>query len=151
MKTAILSLSLLLSTLLMSNELSWVDEQIQAIKPPRSGLKSKAISRIKDPFIFLAKNRGKEEKKSKTKLKVSSSKESVTAISHKKQTVKKVLSLGAIMNNSVMISGEWYKLGDMINGYTIRKLTYNTVLLTKNKKQLLLSTKSRSKTIKFLK
>lgn len=150
MKTAILSLSLFLSTILMSNELSWVDEQVQAIKPPRSGLKSKAILRIQSPFIFLVKNRGKEEKKAKTKLATASIKKSDTVISQKRQTVAKKLSLGAIMNNSVMLSGKWYNVGDIINGYTIRKLTYNTVLLTKNKKRLLLSTKSRSTTIKFL-
>ena len=149
MKPILLSLSIILSTVLLSDELSWVDEQVQAIKPPRSGLHSKEVSLIKDPFIFLAKNRdGDEEidKKSKTSLKTTD-----TTIPIKKQTIKKVLSLGAIMNNSVMISEEWYKVGDKINGYTVSKLTFNSVLLTKDKQQLLLSTKSRSKTIKFLK
>ncbi len=154
MKPILLSLSVILSTVLLSDELSWVDEQVQAIKPPRSGVHSREISHIKDPFIFLAKNRNGNDINKENKSKISRKIPSKTTASvrpKKKQVVKKVLSLGAIMNNSVMISGEWYKLGDTLNGYTIRKLTFNSVLLTKNKKQLLLSTKSRSKTIKFLK
>ncbi len=153
MKPILLSLSMILSTMLLSDELSWVDEQVEAIKPPRSGLTSRELSLIKSPFIFLAKNRDKDEKSDKKSRKTSktSSKTTTTAIPKRKHTSKKVLSLDAIINNSVMINGEWYKVGDTLNGYTVRKLTFNSVLLTKNKKQLLLSTKSRSKTIKFLK
>ena len=144
MKKIIISLSLLVATHLVADELSWVDEQVQAIKPERIGMKNRNLSLIKNPFIFLAKNRGEEISK---KVSPSSTKQKEKPKSVK--TASKVLELGAIMNNSVMISGSWYKLGDSINGYKIVEINYNSVLLTKNKKKLLLSTKSTHTNLKF--
>ena len=48
MKTIIITLSILLSTSLLSDELSWVDEQVQAIKPSRTGMKNKSEQRKQD-------------------------------------------------------------------------------------------------------
>ena len=154
MKTIIITLSILLSTSLLSDELSWVDEQVQAIKPSRTGMKSRNVSKLKDPFIFLAKNRGKDDIKTVAAKKVTDTKASAaTAEVQPKRvnSVNKILSLGVIMNNSAMISGNWYKIGDLINGYKVSEVTNNAVLLTKNKKELLLSTKSISKQLKFQK
>ncbi len=53
------------------------------------------------------------------------------------------------MNNSAMISGEWYKLGDRVNGFEISEINRNSVLLHKQKKKLLLSTKSNTNKLKF--
>ena len=154
MKTIIITLSILLSTSLLSDELSWVDEQVQAIKPSRTGMKSNNVSKLKDPFIFLRKNRGEDEIKTVATKKATDTKPSATTakVQDKKvNSVNKILSLGVIMNNSAMISGDWYKIGDLINGYKVSEVTNNSVLLTKNKKELLLSTKSISKQLKFQK
>jgi len=154
MKTILITLSILLSTSLFSDELSWVDEQVQAIKPPRSGMKSRNLSKLKDPFIFLRKNRGEEDQKTAT-LKAPKLENKLAKAPkvqpRKSKTVNKILSLGVIMNNSAMISGDWYKIGDLVNGYKVSEVTNNSVLLTKNKKELLLSTKSISKQLNFKK
>jgi len=144
MKTLIISLSLLVATHILADELSWVDEQVQAIKPARSGMSSRSLSHIKNPFIFLAKNGGGSSEKKATTTKAKPKDSSKTA-----KVASKVLSLAAIMNNAAMISGSWYKIGDSINGYKVREITSDSVLLTKNKKKLLLSTKSTRKNLKF--
>jgi len=154
MKTIIITLSILISTSLLADELSWVDEQVQAIKPPRTGMKSSDLSKLKDPFIFLRKNRGEENEKTAA-IKTSKSEKKLakaTVVQPKKSnTVNKILSLSVIMNNSAMISGDWYKIGDLVNGYKVSEVTNNSVLLRKNKKELLLSTKSISKQLNFKK
>lgn len=151
MKTILLSLSVLLSTALLSDELSWVDEQVQAIKPPRSGMKHKAISSLRSPFIFLAKNRGEDVKNGvkKKSPQVASLSSTATKAPKQAKSVKKVFTLGLVMNSSAMINEKWHRVGDIINGYTVKEMSTNSVLLVKNKKQLLLSTKSNAKTIKF--
>ena len=154
MKTLLITLAILLSTSLFSDELSWVDEQVQAIKPPRSGMRSKKLSKLKDPFIFLRKNRGEEDQKTDT-LKDPKPKSTLAKAAkvqpRKSKTVNKILSLSVIMNKSAMISGDWYKIGDLVNGYKVSEITNNSVLLTKNKKELLLSTKSINKQLNFKK
>lgn len=142
MKRLIIIPTVLLSTLLFSNELAWVDEQIEAIKPPRDGMSSVKLSKIKSPFIFLKKS---EEKK----LMGPPSKGKTLPSVMKVQKRKQILTLSLILNNKAMINDIWYKKGDKINGYTITELNSKSVLLQKNQKQLLLSTKSNSKNLKF--
>ncbi len=148
MKKTVLILSILLSSSLLSDELSWVDQQVNAIKPPRTGMKTRDLNKIYNPFIFLKKEKTSGSKTVNSKKAV----KKISTISKTKQTrtTKKVLVLGAILNNSVMINGEWYRLGESINGYKITLINRNSVLLSKQKKQLLLSTKSSSTKLKFL-
>ncbi|SFV63806.1 hypothetical protein MNB_SM-4-354 [hydrothermal vent metagenome] len=150
MKKIFLILSVLFSTLVLSNELSWVDKQVDAIKPPRIGMKVSNIKNLKDPFIFLEKNRTDElliSKSSQPKAEIKQN--SKTVNKQKIKTVSKVLVLNVIMNNSAMISGEWYKLGDRVNGFEISEINSNSVLLHKQQKKLLLSTKSNTNKLKF--
>ena len=142
MKTFFITVIVLLTVNLSSNELTWVDEQVEAIKPPRIGMKSRELALIRDPFIFLSKNKAASTgKKSSTKKKIASS---------SKATVKKKsLSVTMLMNSSALINGKWYKVGDKINGYKVSKMDINSVLLTKKSKKLLLSTNSKSKKINF--
>ena len=159
MKNSILIISLLVSSSLISDELSWVDEQVQAIKPARKGMQNRNLNIIKDPFIFLAKNRGEEDalsikKPVLAKVKTSSTNQltqTAQALPKNGKSVSKVLTLGLIMNNTAMINGSWYKIGDTINGYKVTQLDRSTVLLTKKKKQILLSTKSVSENLTFQK
>jgi len=152
MKTLFLALSVFLFSNSLASELSWVDEQVEAIKPPRSGMRQNTIATLKNPFVFLEKNRTEPVAVAS---KIKSTHTPVTIIqkraTQKTATVRKVLTLNAVMNNSVMINGVWYKIADVINGYTIKEISRSSALLTKNKKELLLSTHSSNTKLKFLK
>jgi len=148
MKTLLLITSLL-SFSLIANELKWVDEQIQAIKPPRKGVSSAQINSIKDPFIFLKKNKEDTENK-KTKSKTYVAKKTKTVYKTNKVTQKSAtLTLEAIINNSALINGKWYKLNTQVGRYTLSAITRTTATLKHKKKELLLSTKTKSKSLKF--
>ena len=146
MKNSTLALLLLIASNLMSNELSWVDEQIQAIKPPRVGMQSRAVSSIKDPFIFLSNSKTKSQT-----TRVQSTNIVNSAPIAKVALPKKSLSLEIVMNNTAMINGNWYKTGDFIHGYKIVKIGRISVTLNNQNKKLLLSTKSSSNKLKFQK
>jgi len=150
MKTILLILLITVSTTIFANELSWVDEQVEAIKPPRNGMKNKNLAKIKSPFIFLSKNnpdyvKPAKKPKSKSPNQVKSKKTAVKNV----KTNNKIFTITMIMNKSARINGSWYKYGDTINGYKVIQIDKSSVLLAKNKKQLLLSTKSSSKNLKF--
>lgn len=141
MKTLYIVIALFISTL-NANELAWVDEQVEAIKPPRQSISNKEISKIKDPFIFLIKN--EEDIKDKKTVKKA-------AVRHryiKKRHTRK-FSLEAILNKTALINGRWYKNGSSIYGYKLEIVDLNTVVLKRNNKKILLSTKSKSKNLKF--
>ena len=159
MKTLLITLSILFSITLFSDELSWVDDQVKAIKPARSGMSLSLLKGMHEPFIFLEKNRTPDKVGNKKKKKIVSLSKSVQTTSSSSSvkkvstmiTLNRVLVLSLIMNNSAMISGEWYKIGDDIDGYKVSEINRNSVLLRKHKKKLLLSTKSTSQKLKFLK
>ncbi len=154
MKNSMLILSFLLTSTLFSSELSWVDEQVQAIKPAREGMLQSSLRSIKSPFIFLAKNRGKSEKSKKSSSsnkKTFNSNKLTEVTSTKKRTADTIFTLSLIMNNSAMINGLWYRTGNTIDGYKIIKIDRNSVLLTKRKKRIFLSTKSQSTQLHFKK
>ena len=151
MKTFFIALVVLLTVNLSSNELAWVDEQVEAIKPPRTGMKGRELTAVKDPFIFLKKNRVGDKAK-KIAAKSSSTKTSLaTSLMPNSALIKKKKSLSVtmLMNSSAMINGRWYKVGDTVNGYKVSKMDINSVLLTKKSKKLLLSTNSKSKKLNF--
>ena len=154
MKTFFITMAILLTINLSSNELTWVDEQVEAIKPPRIGMKSRELSILRDPFIFLKKNRTDETKsKNGAKRARTASVPNKTATSSGAKKVikkkKKGLSITMLMNSSAMINGKWYKVGDTVNGYKVSKIDSTSVLLTKKSKKLLLSTNSKSKNLNF--
>ena len=164
MKNIIFSL-LLLSSMIEANtnteDLSWVDEQVQAIKPARDGESNRNISRIKDPFIFLKKNSLKKDEEKKVSVKSSSSlnassTKSVTSstdsltkapVIYKKGTFK----LNAIINSSALINGKWYKLGDIVNSYKIVSVDTKTVTLKNGSNKKVLSTATKNTKLKFKK
>lgn len=135
-------------TNLMANELSWVDEQIQAIKPSRVGMSRAAINSIRNPFLFKHKKKAIALQTNKTAV------SSISSTKRVKYTPKKryrALKLTLILNNSAMINGRWYKLGDNVSGYHIAQIDRASVLLKNQTKKLLLSTRSVSKKLKFQK
>ena len=145
MKNLYLLFTLLITTQLFCQELAWVDEQIEAIKPERVGVSQKEISRIKDPFIFLHKT--DDSKLSKTKKGISPAAYSRYKKVSKRRTIH--FKLEAILNKSAMINGRWYKQGSYVYGYKLAKVDRKSVLLIRKNKKLLLSTRSRSKKIKI--
>ena len=152
MKTFFITIVVLLASSLSSSELSWVDEQVEAIKPPRTGMKSRELSVLKDPFIFLAKNKSEKSKtKTASKSSTSSFPRDTTSSGQKKTIKKKVnpLTLTTVINTSAMINGQWYKVGDKVRGYKVSKMDMKSVLLTKKSKKLLLSTDSKNLNLNF--
>ena len=152
MKKIVFIILILFISNLFSNELSWVDEQVQAIKPPRLGITSNTVNRVMDPFIFLKKNRTDIEEENTN---MTTTRNSTKKIKKRRtvKTRKKVrnLSLDLIFNKSAKINGNWYKTGDTINGYKIYDMYGNSVVLIKKGKKMILSTKTRNKKLIFKK
>jgi hypothetical protein len=150
MKNFILLPLILTSLAAITNEdLSWVDKQVQAIKPPRDGESLSSISRIKDPFIFLKKDSSKSSKKSPAS--TSKSMTNSGALTSKAPVVftKNSLVLGAIINKVALINGNWYKVGERVNGYKVHSISRKSVTLKNGSKTKLLTTASKNKKLKF--
>jgi hypothetical protein len=139
-KILLVSFVTLISTL-CSDELAWVDQQIESIKPPREGVSSSVIASLGDPFIFLKKVVPADVKN----IPVATS--SLVYKSDVKVTPS--LQLTAIMNDTALINGEWYKVGDTVHGYKIVAVKMKSVNLVSKKTKLTLSTHSNSKNLKF--
>jgi len=142
---------------LFGDELSWVNEQIEAIKPQRVGVKDSEITKLKDPIIFLNYKDTKVVKKSSSKIVKKSTTKRYIKKSYKPKKVTKSVSkkssvrfnLEAIMNRSVLINGEWYAQGDKIGGYKIVEVHNTFVILNKKSKNIMLSTSTKNRTVKF--
>jgi hypothetical protein len=154
MKTTLITLlAVFLSSTLFATELEWVDEQIEAIKPPRKGV---SISGVGDPFIFLEKNKPKSKEKG-----AASSSPGVKVTAKPSVLKQKVcppdgnttksgnFDLSVIINSKAMINGSWYKKSDTISSYTVSDVSKNSVTLKKGDKELILSTSSKKQTLKF--
>ena len=145
MKNLYLLFTLLIATQLFCNELAWVDEEIEAIKPARVGISDKEISKIKNPFIFLHRNHHSKLSKAKKRLSSTSYSKYKKIAQHKAVHFR----LEAILNTSAMINGKWYRQGSYIDGYKLVKVNKKSILLIRKNKKLLLSTVSRSNKIKI--
>ncbi len=145
-------------TTLSSNELSWVDEQVNAIKPPRKGISNYDIAVLSDPFIFLEKNRPQKEddlsvknvvKNKKAPARISSSRTYRKAYKKRASRSKKGFTLDAIMNSSALINGKWYKLNEKVKNYKLVSITKTSIVLARKSKKIVLSTHSKNKNLKF--
>ncbi|EQB40648.1 hypothetical protein M947_02235 [Sulfurimonas hongkongensis] len=135
---------LLFQVTLSANELSWVDTQVDAIKPARVGMNNSETLKLQDPFIFYKKGSAKNKKA--TNVAKSSIRKSSDA------TIKKgpkPMKLTAIINNSALINGEWYRVDQNIAGFMVSSITRTNVVLTKGKKKLVLTTNDQNKNLKF--
>jgi hypothetical protein len=102
----------------------WVDKQVQAIKPPRTGISHTAINRVKNPFIFVyTQTDGTKSAASKSAKAVDPKKAAELAAR------RGALKLAAVMNNSALINGTWYQINDKVRGYTLAKIEPDAVLL----------------------
>ena len=141
MKKIFLITLVILVSALSANELAWVDKQIESIKPPREGLNSSVIASLSDPFIFL-------QKKVLSDTKGAILPDSPFVLTSEVKTAPS-FRLTAIMNNSALINGKWYKLGDTIEGYKLLAINSKSVNLASKKTKLTLSTQSSSTNLKF--
>lgn len=131
-----------------TNELSWVDEQVEAIKPARTGIKNYKIDRLKNPFVFLKPidKAGKSKRRVAPRVTTTHSSSQIQpAIVHSSSS----LALEAVINKSALINGRWYKEGQNVYGYTLKKVSGNTIYLTKNNKTKVLTTKVKHTSLKF--
>ena len=134
---------------LISDELSWVDQQIDAIKPKRVGIDYTKINHIKDPFIVL-----KKQNKHIRQIQYTSNKpyfKHRSTVITKAQPQCKNMNLELIINNKAMINHKWYKISQKVCGYKILNIANGTVYLAKGKKQTLLTTKEKNNNIHFIK
>jgi len=154
---------------LHANELQWVDEQINAIKPPRSGLSETVLLSLKDPFIFLNSTKDINISKKtilipkiKVKKKITKiSKKTIKKVKPKKLKIKKIkqkvyytskyITLNAIMNNSALINNRWYKIGSKVSKFTLKSISASSIVLIRKNVKLILSTKSNFKKLNFKK
>ncbi len=139
-----------------SSELQWVDEQIEAIKPPRIGVSDELLKSLKNPFIFLnSENISISEKKGTTREKKSYTTKKVYSKSKKPKRKPKIyytdknFTLNAIMNRSALINSQWYKIGAKVLGYTVYSIKAQSVILKRKNRQIILSTKSDIKNLNF--
>lgn len=148
--TLIILLTLSLSSSLYATELEWVDEQIEAIKPPRKGVN---IASVENPFVFLQKNKPEVKKGAKqasgSSKKAATSKTAASTKTDEETSVKKSFTLSTIINSSAMIDGSWYKVSDKVSKYTVTDITKTTVTLKDGTKELTLSTVSKNQNLKF--
>ncbi len=153
----ILTASVLLSTIAFSaDELAWVNTQIEAIKPPRKGMSNAEVANIQTPFIILPKNMSAEMRKkiaddAEKEKNAKALAETATPGTYSTNSPRafKRLYLSAIMNDSALINGTWFKKGDKVYSYKLSSLTATTVILIKSGKKLILSTDNQNNNIKF--
>jgi hypothetical protein len=115
-------------------ELTWVDEQIQAILPARIGVADGLINALLDPMKMT-----KPAPVASTGIKLLAPPTlGKTGILLPPKPVEEPLRLQAMVNKSVLISGKWYKVGDMVRNYTLTEIKPNSVLLLGKKRQKLI-------------
>ena len=137
MKTLLLLLPILLNSQPFSSDFSWIDSQINAITATRKGIEKETLNQSKNPFIFLTQK--SQQKSSSLSKQVTPKKQ--TILKNKKSFNQKFL-LTLLLNKSAMINGNWYKVGETIDGYRLKSFNANSVLLTKKRTELLLSINS---------
>jgi len=151
MKTCKITIAslLLFQATLSANELSWVNTQVDAIKPARVGMNNSEILKIQDPFIFYKKKPTKDKNKKVTNVVKSSIKQSSTNSIDTTSIRPKSMKLSAIINNSALINGVWYRVNQNIAGFIVSSITRTNVVLTKGKEKLVLTTNNQNKNLKF--
>jgi hypothetical protein len=122
---------------LHNEELSWVDQQVEAILPDREGVQESAINTIKRTFIFQEIKKDKDGKIIAKKV----------LRSQKRHYVS--LRLKLIINSRALIGTRWYRLNDKIAGYRVAAIDKESVKLVKNGRVKILSIKTNKHRIKI--
>lgn len=112
-------------------ELTWVDEQVQAIIPARVGIPEGFINSLRDPMKM---KKAAPSTLPGSKLLAPPKLGSVL----QPPIVEEPLRLLAIMNKSVLINGKWYKVGESVRSFILSEIKPSSVLLTGKKDQKLI-------------
>ncbi len=142
MRALILPLIIIIATTSSStaeDSLAWVDQQIAAIKPKRSGISDAKISEISSPILY--KKVEEIEKADGTK--------PATVTQIKLPEPVKPLKVSAIFNKSALIDGQWLKVNSSVRGYKVRQINSDSVLLQSSHKKLKLFIKEKNDNIKI--
>jgi len=114
-------------------ELTWVDEQIQAILPARIGIPEGFINSLRDPMkmkkITVVPKAGNL---------LAPPRLGSIGIMTPPKIIEEPLRLQAIINKSVLISGKWYKVSDSVRNFTLLEIKPNSALLADKKDQKLI-------------
>lgn len=118
----LLLVSLLFSSVFANDSMKFIDMKIQNIDKKRSGINTKVLNQIQDPFY-------KTGHASPTKRSQVSNKSKRTASLQVKHQVKRSrakrveqkapLNLTLIMNKSALVNKRWRRIGDDVEGYKI--------------------------------
>ncbi len=118
-------------------EVLWVDEQIDAIIPSRSGVPEGFVNALTDPIKYKVPPKPVKPVFD-IKVDVNLSKKVKVALPPLPKIVEEPLRLQALMNTSALINGKWYRLNDTVRTYTLAEVRQNSVLLTSKKGQPLI-------------
>ncbi len=135
----IIFITIMCSTALFSDSLSWVDQQIAAILPKRVGITDNKISELSSPIRYQKLVVESTDSGTKTS----------TATNTQIAQLVKPLKVAAILNNSALIDNKWLKVNDTIRGYKIKSINKDNVLLRSKEKKLKLFIKEKNDTIKI--
>jgi hypothetical protein len=124
---------------LLSDELKWIENQIQAIKPSRDGIDKNFVDNIKNPFISLKRETQIKKTHSKNKIQKQAS----------KKTTSETFKLDAIINSSALINNKWYKNGEKVGKYILIIETNSKIKLKYKSEEISFSTKGNNKSLKF--
>jgi len=134
---------LFLLSLVYSNEMAWVDQQIEAIKPLRKGLQPQQVNKLKDPFIYLSTTTKQPNSVIQKALKPKVSTSVKSTLNYQS------FHLQAIMNRAALIDGKWYKNGSYVYGYKLLIQNRTQVILKNKTQRVVLSTNKKIKTLKL--
>ena len=141
MKTSLLLLTLPLFVFAQTSkpDLKWVDEEVAAIKPPRKGVNTDFVRRLKDPFAAqIALNQPPSDET------LPGSAASAEPIHNQNMTLQAIFN-----GKTALIDGKWYKQDEKIYGYIISRIDHDAVLLQRKKKKLKLSLVTKNDNIKI--
>lgn len=130
-------------------EMLWVDEQIDAIIPARSGVPEGFVNALSDPVKYKVPPKPVKPVSVVVLPKIKTSKETNATLPALPKIIEEPLRLQALMNTSALINGKWYRLNDTVRTYTLAEVRQNSVLLTSKKGQplILFFTKTVNSTI----
>ena len=124
-----------------NTDLAWVDDQIEAIKPPRVGINNTIINALNDPIV---------KKIVKTSnLNLNSNKTAPLKGKISRNLAHKPLTLEAIINGSAYVNGNWYHLHDTVRGQKITAINEEYIILSKQKKETRLFVNPKNSKIKI--
>jgi len=123
-----------------ASDLKWVDEQVNAIKPSRSGISNSFIDSLKDPV---------EEETVKKEKKIDGAPVVVSSTRSTKTLHLKPLTLESIINKSAYINGDWYSENDKVRGKKITLISKDYIILEYKKKKTRLFINKKNDKIKI--